>query len=36
VRGRDDRLRDVVGAVVLELVEPDLRPLRDDVEIAAT
>jgi len=36
VRGGDDRLRDVVRAVVLELVEPDLGPLRDDIEGCAT
>src|SRR5262249_22753933 len=34
VRGRHDRSGDLLGSLVLELVEPDLRPLRDDVEIA--
>jgi hypothetical protein len=34
VCGRHDRLRDLDGGVVLELVEPDLGPLCDDVEIA--
>jgi hypothetical protein len=34
VRGRHDRLRNLVGGLVLELVDPDLRPLRDDVEVA--
>src|SRR6516225_4110741 len=34
MRGRHDRPGTLVGGFVLELVEPDLRPLRDDVEIA--
>src|SRR6516165_74317 len=34
VRGRHDRPGNLVGGFVLELVEPDLRPLRDDVEVA--
>src|SRR5262249_43605064 len=34
VRRRNDRLGRRVGRVVLELVEPDLRALRDDLEIA--
>ena len=34
VRGRGDRRRDLVRGVILELVEPDLGSLRDDVEIA--
>jgi hypothetical protein len=34
VCGRDDRLRDLVGGLVLELVDPDLGPLCDDIEVA--
>jgi hypothetical protein len=32
MRGGDDRLGGLVGRLVLELVDPDFRPVRDDVE----
>ena len=34
MRSRQDWLGDVVRCFVLELVDADLRPLRDDVEVA--
>jgi hypothetical protein len=34
MRSGDNRLRDRIGRIVCQSVEPDLRPLRDDIEEA--